>query len=133
MGKLCVDDVILSVDDMEIGQDATVPLRDNERIHFLHLVTRRLAGRDAARVRVWRNGAEVEVAVDLQPDRWMVPRIDGYDAAPEYAIVGGLVFVPLSHPWAEPKGNDKNARALIHKHWGLALPEEGRQIVILSK
>jgi len=62
-----------------------------------------------------------------------VPRIDSYDAAPEYAIVGGLVFVPLSNPWAELKSNDKTARALIHQHCGFALPEEGRQVVILSK
>ena len=37
--NLQVDDVLVAVDGVEIGQDATVPLRGNERIHFSHLVT----------------------------------------------------------------------------------------------
>jgi len=133
VGKLQVDDVIVALDGVEIGQDATVPLRDNERIHFMHLVTRRLAGRDVVKLKVMRGGSEIEVEIALRPDRWLVPRIDGYDAAPEYCIVGGLTFVPLSQPWAELKGNDKAARNLILQYWGNALPEEGRQVVILSK
>lgn len=132
-GRLQVNDVIIALDGVELGQDGTVPLRDNERIHFLHLVTQRLAGHDSVRVRVCREGSEVDVEVEVRPDRWLVPRIDGFDAAPEYSIVGGLVFIPLSHPWAELKSNDKNARALIHQHYGMALPEEGQQVIILSK
>eukprot|EP00927_Polykrikos_kofoidii_P007772 TRINITY_DN13190_c0_g4_i1.p1 TRINITY_DN13190_c0_g4~~TRINITY_DN13190_c0_g4_i1.p1 ORF type:complete len:578 (+),score=79.63 TRINITY_DN13190_c0_g4_i1:77-1810(+) len=133
VGRLREDDVLVSIDGVEIGQDATVPLRDNERIHFLHLVTSRLAGRDTVRVRVMRSGQELEEVVALYPNRWLVPRIDGYDAAPEYCIIGGLVFVPLSQPWAELKTNDKEARALILQHLCAALPDEGRQLVILSK
>eukprot|EP00931_Biecheleriopsis_adriatica_P100370 TRINITY_DN75696_c0_g1_i1.p1 TRINITY_DN75696_c0_g1~~TRINITY_DN75696_c0_g1_i1.p1 ORF type:complete len:564 (+),score=113.94 TRINITY_DN75696_c0_g1_i1:24-1694(+) len=136
-GQLEVNDVLLAVDGEEISQDGTVPLRENERINYLHLITRRIAGKETVRIKVWRQGAPLEVDVALKPDRWMVPRLDGYDAAPEYAIVGGLVLVPLSHPWAELKSRDKHgwtsAQALIHQHWGKALPEEGRQLVILSK
>lgn len=133
MGKLQVDDVLVAVDGVEIGQDATVPLRGNERIHFSHLVTKRLAGREAVKLGVRRQGAELEVDIDLEPERWLVPRLDGYDAAPEYAIFGGLVFVPLSQPWAEVKGHDRFARVLVLQHWGVALPEENRQIIVLSK
>eukprot|EP00441_Pelagodinium_beii_P007766 CAMPEP_0197690432 /NCGR_PEP_ID=MMETSP1338-20131121/108338_1 /TAXON_ID=43686 ORGANISM="Pelagodinium beii, Strain RCC1491" /NCGR_SAMPLE_ID=MMETSP1338 /ASSEMBLY_ACC=CAM_ASM_000754 /LENGTH=234 /DNA_ID=CAMNT_0043272879 /DNA_START=12 /DNA_END=713 /DNA_ORIENTATION=+ len=135
--QLQEDDVLLAINGVEISQDATVPLRDNERIHFLHLVTQHTAGRDKVTVRLWRDGTSIEVDIALFPDRWLVPRMDGYDAAPEYAIVGGLVFIPLSHPWAEGKGTDKHgwssARALIHQNWGEALSKEGRQLVILSK
>lgn len=132
-GKLEVDDVLLSLDGIEIGQDGTVPLRDNERINFLYLVTRHLAGFDRAKLLVWRKRVELELEVALRPDSWLVPRIDGFDASPEYLIVGGLVFVPLTQPWAELKSNDKNARVLINHYWGLALPESGKQVVILSK
>lgn len=131
--KLQVNDVLLSADGVEIGQDGTVPLRDNERIHFLHLLTCRLAGRDIATLKIWRGCAERELRIPLWPDRWLVPRQDGYDAAPEYTIVGGLVFIPLSHPWAELKVNQQSARSLVHQHWGVALTEEGHQVVILSK
>lgn len=131
-GKLRTDDVLLAVDGVEIGQDATVPLRNNERINFLHLVTRQKS-LDTVTVKVAREGRDEEVKIELRPDRWVVPRMDGYDAAPEYFIVGGLVFVPLSHPWAELKGKEQHARVLIHQHWGRALPEEGRQVVILTK
>lgn len=133
LGCLHVDDVLVSIDDIEIGQDATVPLRNNERIHFLHLVTRRRAGRDKSKVKVLRDGKEIEVDIPLRPDKWLVPRLDGYDAAPEYYIVGGLVFVPLSQPWTELKSQDRGARVLWSQHWGSALPEDGQQIVILSK
>jgi hypothetical protein len=133
IGKLQVDDVLVSVDGVEIGQDATVPLRGNERIHFSHLITKHLAGREAVKLGVRRKGSDLEVEVQLEPDRWLVPRLDGFDAAPEYAIFGGLVFVPLSQPWAELKGHDRFARALVLQHWGVALPEEGRQIIVLSK
>mmetsp|Transcript_43452 Transcript_43452/g.93594 ORF Transcript_43452/g.93594 Transcript_43452/m.93594 type:complete len:544 (+) Transcript_43452:156-1787(+) len=129
---LRIDDVLLAIDDVEIGQDATVPLRDNERIHFMHLVTRRLAGRDSAAVRVLREGEEIHLSIPLMPDRWLVPRYDNYDAAPEYVIVGGLVFVPLSRPWAETK-RDERIRSLLVQKLGLPLPEEGKQAVILSK
>lgn len=132
VGKLEVDDVLVSVDGVEIGQDATVPLRGNERIHFLHLVTRHLAGREVVKLGVRRQGKELEVEIAVRPDRWLVPRIDGYDSAPEYVIVGGLVFVPLSQPWAELKNSNRHARALLHQHFATTLPEEGQQIVILS-
>eukprot|EP00929_Paragymnodinium_shiwhaense_P077237 TRINITY_DN39775_c0_g1_i1.p1 TRINITY_DN39775_c0_g1~~TRINITY_DN39775_c0_g1_i1.p1 ORF type:complete len:565 (+),score=125.89 TRINITY_DN39775_c0_g1_i1:72-1766(+) len=131
--KLEVDDVLVAVDGVEIGQDGTVPLRENERIHFLHLITRRLAGRDMARVKVMRRGKELEVEVQVRPEKWLVPRIDGYDAAPEYCIIGGLVFVPLSLPWMELKSNDKSARALMLEWWGKPLTELSQQIVIVSK
>eukprot|EP00913_Durusdinium_trenchii_P031226 g29237.t1 len=93
-------------------------------------------GREKVKVKLWRDSAPQEVEISLKPDRWLVPRIDGYDAAAEYAIIGGLVFIPLSHPWAELKSHDKHwssSRALIHHYWGEALDEDGRQVVVLSK
>ncbi|CAE7633978.1 DEGP10 [Symbiodinium pilosum] len=135
-GKLEEDDVLLEIDGVEISQDGTVPLRDNERIHFQHLVTKRNAGQESVHLKVWRQKSEHEVDISLRPDRWLVPRMDGYDAAAEYTIVGGLVFIPLSHPWADLKCNDKHfnqARALIHQFFGQAMTEEGQQVIILSK
>ncbi|CAE6935029.1 DEGP10 [Symbiodinium sp. CCMP2592] len=135
-GKLQEDDVLLEIDGVEISQDGTVPLRDNERIHFLHMVTKRSAGYESVHLKVWRQKSELEVDIPLRPDRWLVPRMDGYDAAAEYTIVGGLVFIPLSRPWADLKCNEKQwnqARALMNQYVGQALSEEGRQVIILSK
>ncbi|OLQ13558.1 Protease Do-like 10, mitochondrial [Symbiodinium microadriaticum] len=135
-GKLQEDDVLLEIDGVEISQDGTVPLRDNERIHFLHMVTKRSAGYESVHLKVWREKSELEVDIPLRPDRWLVPRMDGYDAAAEYTIVGGLVFIPLSRPWADLKCNEKQwnqARALMNQYVGQALSEEGRQVIILSK
>lgn len=135
-GKLQEDDVLLEIDGVEISQDGTVPLRDNERIHFLHMVTKRSAGYESVHLKVWREKSELEVDIPLRPDRWLVPRMDGYDAAAEYTIVGGLVFIPLSRPWADLKCNEKQwnqARVLMNQYVGQALSEEGRQVIILSK
>ncbi|CAE7938644.1 DEGP10 [Symbiodinium sp. KB8] len=136
LGGYLEDDVLLEIDGVEISQDGTVPLRDNERIHFLHMVTKRSAGYESVHLKVWREKSELEVDIPLRPDRWLVPRMDGYDAAAEYTIVGGLVFIPLSRPWADLKCNEKQwnqARALMNQYVGQALSEEGRQVIILSK
>eukprot|EP00439_Symbiodinium_sp_Y106_P043154 s4452_g5.t1 len=111
-GKLQEDDVLLEIDGVEISQDGRTA--------------------DASCCGTFRKLP----ARTVPPDRWLVPRMDGYDAAAEYTIVGGLVFIPLSRPWADLKCNEKQwnqARALMNQYVGQALSEEGRQVIILSK
>ena len=78
---------------------------------------------------VIRGGAELRTVVRPTPDRWLCPRIDGYDAEPAYVIVGGCVFVQLTKPWVDAK---KRQDLLMYAFDG-PLNHEGRQVVVLSK
>ena len=103
--KLRVNDVLVSIDGAEIGQDATVPIpeRPSERINFLAVVTRKPPGAQVA-VAIRRpqpDGKPAKLIVEnitLFSSHLMfkVPHYDGYDGRPSYFIIGGLVFVPLT-------------------------------------
>lgn len=108
-------DVLLSVDGVQIGEDSSVPFREDqsgERIGFDFLVTRKTAGEKiSVGVRASReragNGLEAAVTQTLSlqatPIEKLVPRTEGVDAQPSYLVVGGLVFVPLTLPWLEQR------------------------------
>ena len=75
-----------------------MPFRGYERISFVHFVTQRRPGQPLA-ITVQRAGENLALSLDLVAAPKLVPRLDGVDARPQYLIVGGLVFVPLSVPF----------------------------------
>ena len=75
-----------------------MPFRGYERISFVHFVTQRRPGQPLA-ITVRRAGENLALSLDLVAAPKLVPRLDGVDARPQYLIVGGLVFVPLSVPF----------------------------------
>lgn len=125
--KLQVNDVLLSIDDIPIARDATVQLRGEERIYYIHLITRKPVG-STLKIGVLRDGTELEVEVETQPPRYLVPRCSGWDIKPSYLIVGGLVFVPLSRPWTK----EVKLPAFADRFTGM-VRTEGHQIIMLSK
>jgi len=52
-------------------------------------------------VKVFRDGALLDLEYQLKQRRPLVPILHGVDCVPSYFIVGGLVFVPLSIPFLE--------------------------------
>jgi len=90
-------DMLLSIDGTSVAGDGTVPLRKSERVNFDHCVTSKRR-HTKVEVKVLRDGEEVALQVTLQPLPRLVPLIDGFDAAPSYVVVAGLVFMPLSVP-----------------------------------
>jgi S1-C subfamily serine protease len=128
-GILEPDDVLISVDGIEIGQDGTVPLRPSERINYRHTVTRKRTG-DAAELVYLRGGERKVTKVSVGPQSLLVPELDGWDASPQYCIFGGLVFVALSRPWCLSQRN--RFIDLLVRHRG-PLPREGAQVVVLAK
>lgn len=98
------DDVLLAVDGVDVGCDGTVPLpgRPGERVKLQHLTSRRRAG-DVLRVDVWRadaagSGQQLQVDLPLARPGQLVP---SSPSEPEYLMVAGLVFVPLTEPYLE--------------------------------
>lgn len=129
-GKLCIapDDVLLSVKGVLIGEDGTVELpgRPEERISYKAIVTSVLPT-TPIEISYIRKGELYTKSVLPSPQRWICPRIDGYDVPdpPMYLICGGCVFTQLTKPWLK-------AKKLSMTQYGGPLAEEGRQIVMLS-
>ena len=89
-------DVLLAVDGAPVANDGTIVLRASERVDASHATTRKRDG-DAATVAVLRDGRRVESDVRLAPVRRLVPLSPkAFDDVPTYAILGGLVLMPLT-------------------------------------
>ncbi len=108
-----VGDIILSIDGFEV--DTSGNYRDPEfgRILIENLSTRGKWAGDESRLRVWRDGQELEVAYRLPKHEFtnaLVPAAR-YDTPPEYLIVGGLVFVPLTDEFLQSWGPEWKRKA----------------------
>ena len=132
---LKADDIITSFDGVDVANDGSVPFRRGERVAFGHLVAQKFCG-ETARLRLWRDGAALEVDVPLSRPSPLVPlHLGGAD--PAYLVVAGLVFTPASEPYLQSEyGADyvsdspvKLLDALFH---GVkAHPDE--QVVVLAQ
>ncbi len=97
-GRLRARDVLLGVDDLDVGNDGTIELRPGERIDLDHAIDRRQIG-ESVTLHLLRDGKPVDVELELalakQSYGFLVPRMR-YDTRPSYFVYGGLVFAPLT-------------------------------------
>lgn len=124
--SLCLDDVLLSVDDIPVANDGTIPFRRGERVALGSYVSSRFPG-DTLRARVWRRKRseekkasnekvvedeeegdggqweEREVSLKLAVAKSVVPH-HWDNQAPPYLVCGGLVFTCLSMPYLGAEG-----------------------------
>jgi PDZ domain len=83
---------------------------------LVHLIRTHYYVGDTIALQVFRNGHTLDLNVTLdhrRPDQYLVPPYI-IDQAPEYLIVGGLVFQELSVPYLLEYGKDWTALAPIH-------------------
>ncbi len=126
-GYLKEGDTLVKLDGVKIGDDGTIPFRDDERIDYSDIVSRRQVGETLEAV-VAREGREQVVQIQLKPSIDLVPG-PRYDAKPSYVIVGGLVFMPLTDELIGARGADYRVRSLSAD--GVPTPER-TQVVVLS-
>jgi len=133
-GYLKKDDVILSIDDISIANDGTIPFRRRgERISFDYILLSKFLGQQC-KVHILRDGKEMVVNVRLSPRRSLVP-VHSYDSRPSYFVYGGLVFTKLVQPYLHEYGEDwyhQSPRRLSYKAIYGDLENENQEIVILS-
>jgi S1-C subfamily serine protease len=105
-GTLEIGDVLLSIDGYDIAEDGTVEL-DGNTVEFSELLERKQWG-EAATFMVLRKHAVRRIAVPLSnpKDPYIFRSI--YDRPPEYCMVGGLVFSPLSREYLRTVGRNLN-------------------------
>ena len=120
-------DVLTKLDGIKIGQDGTIPFREDERIEFTDLVSRRQIGEKIDAV-VVRAGKEQNVKIPMKPAADLVPG-PRYDSKPSYFILGGLVFMPLTDELIGARGAGFRVRSLSAD--GMPTPER-TQVVVLS-
>lgn len=97
-------DILLEVEGRCVANDGSFAVGQQERLSFQHLIHLKFAG-DALRMRLMRDGEQLDVDVPVTPQRSLVPPIV-YDTAQPYFIYGGLVFVPLTEPYLQEWGED---------------------------
>eukprot|EP00568_Trieres_chinensis_P000836 CAMPEP_0183300494 /NCGR_PEP_ID=MMETSP0160_2-20130417/6908_1 /TAXON_ID=2839 ORGANISM="Odontella Sinensis, Strain Grunow 1884" /NCGR_SAMPLE_ID=MMETSP0160_2 /ASSEMBLY_ACC=CAM_ASM_000250 /LENGTH=600 /DNA_ID=CAMNT_0025462933 /DNA_START=135 /DNA_END=1937 /DNA_ORIENTATION=- len=128
-----IDDVLLSIDGVEVGQDGTIPLselRQYERIGKSYLITRKRVGNEVE-LGMLRSGKPLTMKAVLRPSRYLCPVFDSFDAHPSYVVCGGCVFVPLSWPWIS---SYKKQSGFPSFNSVSSLPaHEDEQIIVLSK
>jgi S1-C subfamily serine protease len=114
-GLLRIRDVLLAIDSSPIADDATITLNDTQ-VLFAELLERKQWGQ-AVTFKVWRDNAEIEIKVPLtNPEDPFVYR-NIYDTRPDYYVVGGLVFSPLSREYLRTLGKNvggMNSQQLLY-------------------
>ncbi len=131
------NDIILQIDgfDVDIQGDYDDPEYGN--IMLENLATRFKWAGDAVKMKIWRDNKGMEVTYRLPKYRFtdsLVP-FATYDKEPEYLIVGGLVFQPLTDSYLQGWGADWRGRApLSLTHYCDVAPTKKRPaLVILSQ
>jgi S1-C subfamily serine protease len=138
VGKLHIDDVILSIDDKIVAGDGTIEFRQNERTSLGYCVQKHQIGEEL-KLNVMRNGGVHTIKIVLKTPAEkleLVPR-QLYDIRPSYYIYGGLLFMPLTRNYLMGWGDDDwdedapSKLVTLYKHG--RLQSINNEIVILSK
>ncbi len=133
-----VGDVLLQVDGRAIDQDGNYEDERFGKISLAHYVSTALQPGKSVSIVVWRDGAEVPLEGTLAPrDRSrMISQPYLFDTAPDYVIVGGLVFSELSRQllreWGPRWPNDAPLKLLYLDRYQSELPADRGRIVLIS-
>ncbi|MBN1817725.1 MAG: hypothetical protein JW828_10215 [Sedimentisphaerales bacterium] len=136
--ELHIDDVILSIDGMEI--DATGQFKHDVygQIAYHHLFSMHRSG-DRIPVTVWRNGQRLDLdlkAVNFDASEMLIPYYE-YDISPEYIVTGGYIFQKLTKNYLSMWGDDWSGKVPPHLYHyyrqAMFIPtNERKDIVLLS-
>jgi hypothetical protein len=128
-------DVLLEINGIPIGEDGTVELpgRPEERIRFEVLVSSQLPTAPID-ISLLRNGQVVKCTMLPKPRRFLLPQIDGFDAAspPLYLICGGFVFMVLTKPLLLAFQKKRRFCDLKSQLSYEPLSKESQQVVVLT-
>ncbi len=101
-------DIILKVDGFDIDTQGYYQDPDYGRLILENLSTRRKFAGDEVKLKVWRDGAALDVNYPLPKAEYSTKLLPDqtFDQEPEYLIAGGLLFQPLSGAYLRSWGPD---------------------------
>lgn len=137
-GQIKVDDILVCIDNEDISEKGDVCFRDQERLPWTYLITRRRCGEQvSAEILRRTSGVEVErrqVMLTLGAPPRLLPIFAGVDYFPAYVVVGGLVLLPCGRPLGE-KAREQKIHTISNLHWFLEkhgrLEQLGDQVIVL--
>jgi S1-C subfamily serine protease len=107
------NDIILNIDGFDL--DIQGDYEDPEYGHLMleNLATRSKWAGDDVKMQIWRDGKPMEIVYRLPKYEYSVPLVPfaTYDQDPEYLIMGGLVFQPLTDSYLQSWGNEWRRRS----------------------
>lgn len=98
--KLEVGDIITHIDGLDVTNEGAIPVDAAGQTVFLDMnaqITRKGKG-EMTTLRVLRKGEKLDVSAALGPIPSLAPRFHGYDAQPDFVLIGGIVFTRGSVP-----------------------------------
>jgi len=107
-----IDDVLLEIDGIPVGNDGTIPFRDGERVSFKYELLKKFVG-DKISLTLLRHRSIMKIDVDLATYQYLCP-VQLHDIIPSYVIFAGFVFQVLSQPYLSNEwGKDWKKKAPI--------------------
>jgi len=136
-GHIKVDDILLRLDGENISEKGDVVFRDQERLPWTYLVTRKPRGETVTAEILRRSESGVqrlECVLTLEAPPRLLPLFPNVDYFPSYVAIGGLVLLPCGRPLAEKAREQKihsisNLHMFLEKH--AKLEEVGYQAIVL--
>mmetsp|Transcript_90889 Transcript_90889/g.142770 ORF Transcript_90889/g.142770 Transcript_90889/m.142770 type:complete len:541 (-) Transcript_90889:56-1678(-) len=135
--KIKVDDILLSIDGEPISEKGDVKFRDQERLPWTYLITRKARGEtiQAEVLRRSANGVErLSCQLTLGAPPRLLPLFPMVDYRPSYVVFGGLVLLPCGRPLAD-KAREQKLHSISNLHWFLEkhakFEEIGDQAIVL--
>jgi S1-C subfamily serine protease len=132
-GVLLKNDVLHAVDGIAIENDGTVKV-GGEYLELLFVVQEKYVG-DTVNLKVRRGGEVMDVPVVLKKWDVMMPQAAEYEKRPEYLVLGGHVFVPLSSGYVGAAGWRGDLSYWLNEYYNSLIDERPGvdQLVVLSR
>jgi S1-C subfamily serine protease len=128
------NDILLSIDGVNISNDGNVPLHNDGsvRVKFSYLIDAKYAG-DKARLKILRDKKIKVLDVVLKKAEDIVPAFE-YDVMPKYYIFGGLVFTKLTGNLLREWGDISKAPTNLASefYFGYKTPEKQESVTLIQ-
>lgn len=136
-GVLQRGDVITSIDGYDIDNDGMTRVH-GLRLHMAEVIEGKQIG-ESVKVSFYRDGSVQEIDAQVALNRTVVEYARLYDTPPDYVVVAGLTFVPMTRNFLETWGSGWSTkmpfylRYLFQLAGQLNTDRQRRQYVVLSE
>jgi S1-C subfamily serine protease len=132
-GLVQKNDVLLGIDDVSIENDGTVKVGD-DYLELAYVVQEHYAG-DTVTLKIVRDGKKMDVPVTLKVWNIEMSQRTAYGERPEYLVLGGFLFVPLTANYVQVAGWRSDLNYWLSEFYrSIAADRPGqKQLVVLSR